>query len=89
MLRFLCSLLDELTFTFAVNMPGTGTATGTILVSNNAYYWSALGSVAANSSITWTSSVATVTTSAAHGFTTGQYVTIAGATVATYNGTKP
>lgn len=38
------------------------------------------------SSITRTSTTATVTTAAAHGFTTGDYVTIAGATQTDYNG---
>ena len=39
------------------------------------------------SSITRSASTATVTTASAHGFTTGQSVTIAGATQAEYNGT--
>ena len=54
--RFGITLVDDYTFTFSVkNVPVT-TATGTITVSNNAYYWTALGSVANVTSLTQVSS---------------------------------
>lgn len=85
--RFNIAVIDETTFTYTFAGDGSsGAATGTIKVSNMSLYWQALGTRRTNSGITWATNVATVTTSASHGFTTGQYVTIAGADTL-YNGT--
>ena len=65
------------TFTYTVTGTPATPATGTITVS-------ATQSV---SGITLAAGTATVTTASAHGFTTGQSVTIAGATQTEYNGT--
>lgn len=48
-------------------------------------YSALTGSAETISSITWSGGVATVTTAAAHGFTTGQYVSISGAVPVGYN----
>jgi hypothetical protein len=64
--------------------PGTST-----LLTQLSDLTSILTASAANTSITWTTNVATVTTTVAHGFTSADtlYVTIAGATPTAYNGT--
>jgi hypothetical protein len=84
--RWNITVVDLNTFTYAFAGSGTPTATGTIKVSNMALYWKALGSKVTLTSLTSSSTTATATKTA-HGFTTGQYVTIAGATPAAYNGT--
>jgi hypothetical protein len=86
--RWNITVLDEVTFQF--NFPGASAspATGTPVCSNMRNYWRALGSVIALGTGELTSSTTTATvTHTAHGFTTGQYVTIAGATQPEYNGT--
>lgn len=84
------TVVDDYTFTFNFAGSATPTATGTITVSNNAYYWAALGSkLLTGVTIAAVSTTATVTKTA-HGFSAGQSVTIAGATGADaglYNGT--
>lgn len=69
---------------------GTNTATGTLTpVSTLAAGQAILSAPKALSSITWTTNVATATTTAPHGWTTADVVeaVIAGATAAAYNGT--
>lgn len=90
--------LDATNNTNIVNLTTAGTgvhtlayaaytpATGTTKVSNMSYYWKALGSKVTLTNLTRAGSTATAT-SASHGFSNGQYVTIAGATPAGYNGT--
>lgn len=50
--RFNITVVDNYTFTFALGNVTVATATGNIVVSNNAYYWTALGSTANISSLT-------------------------------------
>lgn len=86
--RWNITVLDEVTFTFTLYTSPTTPATGTILVSNMAYYWQAKGSRVTLTTLTGTGSTATAT-KVAHGFSAGQYVTISGATPAAFNGTFP
>lgn len=86
--RFNITVLDDVTFTYFVTGAPASPATGTITVSNMIEYWQALGSEVTLTSLTSSGTVATAT-KAGHGFTSGQYVTIAGATPAGYNGTFP
>jgi hypothetical protein len=65
---------STLTSYTAINNPGAPTVTPTYAVIQNV------------TSITRSSNTATVTTTAAHGYSTGDYVTIAGATQSDYNG---
>ncbi len=74
---FTIAVTGASTFTYTVTGTPATPATGTITAQ-------AAQSV---SSITLSTSTATVTTTSAHGFTTGQSVTIAGANQAEYNGT--
>lgn len=86
--RWNITVVDDVTFTF--NFPGASAspATGTPKCSNMSNYWRALGSVITLGVGELTSSTTTATvTHTAHGFTTGQYVTIAGASPVAYNGT--
>ena len=85
--RWNITVLDDYTFTFAITTQPTSPATGTVKCSNNAFYWQALGSQVTLSSLTQSTGTATATTAAAHGFTTGQWVTIAGSTTNGWNGT--
>ena len=77
--------IDANTISYTIGTPQTGLATGTITLAIT-------GSVPVTSITHPTSggpaarNVGTVTTAQAHGFTTGQTVTIAGATPAGYNG---
>ena len=80
------TVVDEFTYTFAVSGSPASPATGTIKASNQLYYWRALGSLHTLASLTRVGTTATAT-KVAHGWTTGQSVTIAGATPAGYNGT--
>lgn len=84
--RFNITVIDEMTFQYTLPQNESSPATGTIKVSNMANYWQALGSVVTLSTLTSASTTATATATA-HGFTTGQYVTIAGASPAAYDGT--
>lgn len=84
--RFNITVIDDVTFTFQVFGAPASPATGTIKVSNMIYYWQALGSLVTLTSLTSSSTTATATKTA-HGFSTGQYVTIAGAAQPEYNGT--
>lgn len=84
--RFNITVLDVNTFTYQFE-GGTSPDAGTVKCSNMAYYWQALGSMATVSSLTRSGTTATLTTTGSHGFTSGQYVTVAGATPAAYNGT--
>ena len=86
--RYNITVLDDSTFTYAVTgAPATPATTATTLqVSNMAYYYRALGTLYTLTSITRSGTTATAT-KAAHGFSNGQTVTIAGATQSEYNGT--
>src|SRR5499427_7995549 len=84
--RWNITVVDVNTFTFTFP-GGTSPATGTIKVSNMSNYWKALGTVTALAAGEMTKSGTTVTvTHAAHGYTTGQYVLVAGADQPEYNG---
>jgi hypothetical protein len=80
------TVIDELTYTFPFAGSGTSPATGTIKASNMIQYWKALGTLLTLTTLTSSSTTATATKTA-HGFTTGQSVTIAGASPSAYNGT--
>lgn len=84
--RFNITVVDETTFTFQFVGSATTPATGTITCSNMSRYYRALGSRVTLTGLTWAGSVVTATKTA-HGFSNGQYVTIAGATPTGYNGT--
>jgi hypothetical protein len=84
--RWNITVIDEVTFTFLFAGASASPATGTPKVSNMGDYWKALGSKVTLTSLTSSTTTATAT-KAAHGFVTGQYVTIAGADQAAYNGT--
>jgi hypothetical protein len=86
--RFNITVVDDVTFTFQFTGSATSPATGTIKVSNMSHYWKAAGSKVTLSTLTHSTTTATATKTA-HGFSSGQYVTIAGATPAAYNGTFP
>lgn len=76
--------------TALISQGATNTSPGTLsLLTLNADLTPLLTAAKTLSSITWLSSVATATTTAPHGFTTGDtlLVTIAGATPVGYNGT--
>ncbi|HEX4859023.1 MAG TPA: hypothetical protein VFV17_08385 [Usitatibacteraceae bacterium] len=83
---FVITKIDANTFSYNLPSPQTGLATGTITVS-------ATGAVPVTSITHPTTgpaasrNVGTVTTSFPHGFSNGSSVTIAGATLAGYNGT--
>ena len=120
------TVLDAYTFTYPIPSSQTlapaGTDAGTVLVTNNAYYWTAAGSTVNVTSLTtgnrvlaltsltcpgqftvsgvsagpnvisivsliWAASVVTATTPSPHGLTTGEQVSVAGASVGAYNGT--
>lgn len=83
--RFNITVVDANTFTYQFT-GATSPATGTIKCSNMAYYWQALGTRVTLTSLTHVTTTATATKNG-HGFSNGQYVTIAGATPAAYNGT--
>jgi hypothetical protein len=73
-----------------ISQGGTTTASGTLTpLTSASSLTSILSGAHSNTSITWTSSVATVTTASAHGFTVSDtiLVTISGATPSVYNGT--
>lgn len=82
---FTITKIDANTISYTISSAQTGLATGTITLSS-------VGSVPVTSITHPTSgslaakNVGTVTTTSAHGFTTGQTVTIAGATLLGYNG---
>lgn len=85
--RFNIVVIDNNTFTYVTaTTPSATPATGTITCSNMAFYYKALGSLVTLTSLTHSTVTATATKTA-HGFTTGQYATILGATPAAYNGT--
>lgn len=83
--RWNITVVDNFTFTFPISGAPTTPATGAS-VSNNAQYWKARGSRVTLTSLTQSAGVATAT-KASHGFSAAQWVTIAGATNAGYNGT--
>lgn len=83
------TVVDEVTFTFAVYGSPSTPPTGTTKVSNMSNYWQALGSQVTLATLVSSGTFATATTSVAHGFSSGQYVTITGATPPAYNGTYP
>lgn len=83
--RWNITVIDESTFTYHFT-GGTSPATGTVKVSNSAYYWRGLGSLVTLTALTRAGTTATAT-KAGHGFSNGQYVTISGATPAGFNGT--
>jgi hypothetical protein len=88
--RWNIMVLDVNTFTFQFNGATGSPATGTPKVSNMALYWKALGSRITLGVGEMTFAAGTVTVAhTAHGFSNGQYVTVAGASVADYNGTFP
>lgn len=73
-----------------ISQGGTTLAAGTLqLVSNLADVTAILATPKATASITWSTNVATLTTSVAHGWTVSDqiYVTVSGAVPAAYNGT--
>lgn len=80
------TVVDEFTFTYFVAGTPTTPDVGTIVVSNMAWAYSALGTLLTLTSITRSTTTATAT-KVAHGFSNGQTVTIAGALPAGYNGT--
>lgn len=80
------TVVDEFTYTFAVSGAPATPATGTILASNMIQYWKALGTLLTLTTLTSASTTATATKTA-HGFISGQSVTIAGAVQPEYNGT--
>lgn len=87
------TVVDPDTFTYQMVATGATPATGTIVVtvgglvaSNMSAYWKARGSQVTLSALSWSAGTATATATA-HGFTGGQYATIAGAAQAGYNGT--
>ena len=97
--RFNITVINDVSFSYVMPSPDTSPATGTITVSNMAYYYKALGSKitltslgrvtdysATLSSLTSASTTATATTPSAHGLTTGDTVVIAGGTPSGYNG---
>lgn len=77
-------VVDSNTFTYQFPGAAGSPATGTPKVSNNAYYYRALGSRVTLTGITRVGAVATAT-KAAHGFSNGQYVTVTGADQVEYN----
>jgi len=83
--RFNVRVIDSYSFTYQFVGSVTSLATGTIRVSNMSLYWAAVGSKVTLTALTWAAGTATATKTA-HGFTGGEYVTIAGATPAGYNG---
>lgn len=65
-----------------------GTLTGTALTTNTFYTGtSGFGAETNIQSATWAGNIVTLTTRAAHGFSPGQTITVAGVTPAGYNGT--
>lgn len=84
--RWNITVVDANTFTYQFTGSSAATATGTIQYSDMSNYWKALGSQVTLTSITRVSQTATATKNS-HGFSNGQYVTIAGATQTEYNGT--
>lgn len=84
--RYNITVVDEAAFTYQFAGNASATATGTIKCSNQSLYWAALGSQVTLTALTRSGTTATGT-KVAHGFTGGQYVTIAGASPAAYNGT--
>lgn len=86
--RVSITVVDTTTFTFQISGAPATPGTGTIKCSNNAYYWKAQGSKVTLTTLTQSSGIATAT-KAAHGFSVGQYVTIAGSLIAGYNLTVP
>jgi hypothetical protein len=87
--RWNITVVDASTFTFQFAGASATPATGTPKVSNMGLYWKARGSVITLSAGEMTSSGSVVTVHhTAHGFTTGQYVTVLGAAQAQYNVTE-
>lgn len=86
--RWNITVKDDVTFTFLFQGASASPATGSPVCSNMSKFWKALGSIITLNAGELTSVGTTATvTHTAHGFSTGQYVTIAGATPAAYNGT--
>ena len=83
--RFNITVVDDFSFTFQFT-GGTSPATGTITCSNMRNYWKALGSRVTLTSLTRVGTTATATKNG-HGFSNGQYVTVAGAAPDGFNGT--
>lgn len=80
------TVVDDYTFTYFVSgAPATPDA-GTVTCSNMSYAYRSLGTLYTLTSITRVGTTATAT-KAAHGFSNGHTVTVAGATPSGYNGT--
>ena len=83
--RWNITVLDVNRFSYQFS-GASSPATGTIKVSNMAYYWKALGTKYTLTALTRVGTTATGTKNG-HGFVNGDYVTIAGAAPVGYNGT--
>lgn len=84
--RFNITVLDAYTFTYFVTGAPATPDVGTVRCSNMSYAYESLGTLYTLTSITRVGTTATAT-KAAHGFSNGQTVVIAGATPSGYNGT--
>lgn len=84
--RFNITVVDDYTFTYFVAGAPATPDVGTVKCSNMSYAYESLGTLYTLTSITRSGTTATAT-KAAHGFSNGHTVTIAGATPSGYNGT--